>query len=141
MTPLITVLVGVGVFVISQYILKLVLEPITRLRRAVADISSAVLFRQAKISNATPSLEMAEELQHASSQLRGSISEVRCYSFLAWIRLLGIPIKSDARRACHCLNMLAGHASDESKERGRFVDENFRALEELGKLLKIETRY
>ena len=43
-----TILLGVGVFVISQYILKLILERIARVRRAIADISSTVLFRQAK---------------------------------------------------------------------------------------------
>jgi hypothetical protein len=35
MTSLIAVLIGVSVFVISQYFLKLVMEPITRVRRAM----------------------------------------------------------------------------------------------------------
>ena len=65
MTPLITILVGVAVFVISQYFLRLVLDPITRVRRAIADVSSTVLFRQAKISNATHHLETSNELRRA----------------------------------------------------------------------------
>lgn len=138
---MITVLIGVGVFVISQYILKLVLEPIIRVRRAVADVSSTVLFRQAKITNATHDLEVAEELRRASSQLRASISEVPCYSFLCRLGLFGIPGKSNVRGACRCLNLLAGHANDPSKERSRLVDANDEALNKLGKLLNTETRY
>jgi hypothetical protein len=141
MTSLIAVLIGVSVFIISQYFLKLVLEPITRVRRAVADISSTVLFRQRKISNAVPSSEIAEELRRVSSQLWGSISEVRCYSFWSRLRVFGLPTKSNARSACRCLNLMAGSANDQSNERSKLVDRNSEALDELGKILKIETRY
>jgi hypothetical protein len=136
-----TILLGVGVFVVSQYILKLILEPIARVRRAIADVSSTVLFRQAKITNATHDLDTAEELRRASSQLRASISEVQCYAFLSRLGFFGIPSKSNVRNACHSLNLLAGHANDPSKERSRLVDASHGALVELGKLLNTETRY
>jgi hypothetical protein len=138
---IIAVTVAVGVFVISQYILKLVLEPVTRVRRAIADVSSTVLFRQGKITNATHDLGTAEELRRASSQLRASISEVQCYTFLSRLGLFGIPSKSNARSACHCLNLLAGHANDPSKERSRLVDAAHGVLNDLGDLLNTETRY
>src|SRR5947208_1538305 len=104
MTPLITILVGVAVFVISQYFLRLVLDPITRVRRAIADVSSTVLFRQAKISNATHHLETSNELRRASSQLRASVSEVCCYSFWSSLGLFSLPTKFNTRNACRCLN-------------------------------------
>ena len=141
MTPLIAVLVGVSVFVVSQYFLKLVLEPITRVRRAIADVCSTVLFRQAKITNATHHLETSDELRRASSQLRASISEVRCYSFLSRLSVFGIPARSDARNACRWLNLMAGNANDGSKERSRLVDMNREALEKLAKALRIDTTY
>ena len=141
MTSLIAVLVGVSVFVISQYFLKLVLEPITRVRRAIADVSSTVLFRQAKISNATYHLETSEELRQVSSQLRSSISEVRCYAFLSCLRVFGIPGRSDARNACRYLNLMAANANDESNDRGRLVEWNTEALTKLAEALRIETTY
>src|SRR5713101_6424030 len=141
MTSLIAVLIGVSVFVISQYFLKLVLEPITRVRRAKADVASTVLFRQRKISNATHDLETSDELRRASSQLRASVSEVCCYSFWSRLGLFGIPTRSDARNACRCLNLMAGNADEGCKERGSLVEMNSRALDELGKFLRIETRY
>jgi len=140
MTSLIAVLIGVSVFVISQYFLKLVLEPITRVRRAVADVSSTVLFRQAKISNASHDPEVAQELRRASSQLRGNISEVHCYSFWSRLALFGIPTRSDARNGCRCLNLMAVNANDENKERQRLVDANAKALDDLARFLDIETR-
>jgi len=141
MTSLIAVLIGVSVFVISQYFLKLAIEPITRVRRAIADVSSTVLFRQRKISNATHHLETFDELRRVSSQLRATISEVCCYSFLSRLRVFGIPARSDARNACRCLNLMAGNADDDSKERSRLVDMNREALEKLAKALRIDTTY
>jgi hypothetical protein len=141
MAPLGTLVIGVGVFVASQYILKLILEPITRVRRAVADVSSLVLFRQAKITNGTYDPETAEELRRASSQLRGSIAEVRCYSFLSSLRIFGIPPRYAVRRSCQCLNLMAGTASDNKAERSQLVDRNIRALEELRSELQIDTTY
>jgi len=136
-----TVLVGVGIFVISQYFLNLVLEPISRVLRAKADVASTVLFRQRKISNATHHPETAEELRRASSQVRASVSEVCCYSFWSRLGLFGIPTRSDARSACRCLNLMAGNADQDCKERGSLVEMNSKALDELAKFLRIETRY
>jgi hypothetical protein len=138
---MITLLVGVGVFITSQYVLKLVLEPIIRVRRAIADVSSTVLFRKGKISNATHHPEMAEELRRASSQLWASVWEVRWYSFFARIFIFGVPSKANTRSACRCLTLLAANANDGSAERNRLVVENSQALDELGKFLGIETRY
>jgi len=53
----------------------------------------------------------------------------------------GIPAKSDARNACRWLNLMAGNANDESKERGRLVDLNREALDKLAEALRIETTY
>ena len=141
MTSLITILAGVSVFVISQYFLRLVLDPITRVRRAVADVSSTVLFRQARISNATHDNDVAEELRRVSSQLHGSISEVRGYPFWFVLALFGIPSKSDARNGCRCLNLMAGNASSPDKDRHQLVEWNAKALDDLARFLNIETRY
>ena len=141
MTSLVAVIVGVGVFIISQYFLKLVLDPISRVRRTVADVSSTVLFRQRKISNASHDPEVAEDLRRVSSQLRGNISEVRCYDLWSRLALFGIPARSDARNGCRCLNQMAGNANDQNTERQRLVDANAKALDDLARFLSIETRY
>jgi len=48
MTVFWTVVAGTGVFVLSQYILKLMMEPAIELRKALAELSQLVLFHQAK---------------------------------------------------------------------------------------------
>jgi hypothetical protein len=69
----IAVLVGVVVFVISQFVLKLILEPLVCVRRTIADVSSTVLFYQAKITNAAYDDAIAEKLWHLSSRLRADV--------------------------------------------------------------------
>lgn len=140
-SSLITILTGVTVFIISQYFLKLVLDPITRVRRAVADVSSAILFRQAKITNASHDTDVAQELKRASAQLTGAISEVHGYAFWSKLNLFGIPKELDARTACRCLNLIAGSASSSEANRQRLVEWNNNALQELACALDVKTQY
>ena len=56
-------------------------------------------------------------------------------------RVFGIPARSDARNACRWLNLMAGNANDDRKERSCLVDMNREALEKVAKALCIDTTY
>jgi len=142
MEPLAVVIIGVSVFVISQYVLKLVLEPAVQVRRTIAEVSSTVLFRQSKIFGASFHEETAEQLFRLAARLRADVYAVLFYDVLARTRIFGLPSKDDTKRACHELHLLAYTAQDSSKEgRGRRATENHEALKELGRLLHTETMY
>ena len=57
--PLITIVAGVVVFAASQYLLKLILEPIIELKKTIISISSSLLYYQAAITNASPNAEVS----------------------------------------------------------------------------------
>jgi hypothetical protein len=137
-----TLLGAIILFLISQYLLKFVFEPMSRVRRTLADISSTVLFNQAKITNGHADEQVAEEIRKLSAGLRAAVFEVRFYSLFA--KICGVPSKENARRASHQLNLLSSgmnpmaHAATRSTN---WADANTLALEELGDLLRIQTRY
>lgn len=47
-TSFITIVAGVAVFVASQYILRLILEPLVELKKTIIGISSALSYDQAR---------------------------------------------------------------------------------------------
>src|SRR5947199_4695372 len=99
-----TLVGAIILFLVSQYFLKFVFEPMSRVRRTLADISSTVLFHQAKITNGHANEEIATEIRKLSAALRAVVFEVRLYRLFA--NISGVPRAEDTRRACHQLNLL-----------------------------------
>ena len=53
-----TILTGVSIFVIGQFVLKLVLDPIVTFKTVLGELSAFFLKEQAKITNATATEEI-----------------------------------------------------------------------------------
>ena len=137
-----TLVGAIILFLVSQYFLKFVFEPLSRVRRTLADISSTTLFHQAKITNGHADEEIATELRKLSAGLRAAVFEVRFYRWIA--KISGVPSKGNARAACHQLNLLSSGmkpAAQDATPHTNWAEANTLALEELGNLLEIQTRY
>lgn len=142
MTFVLTVGGAVVIFVASQYFLKLVLEPISRVRRTLADISSTALFHQAKITNGHADEAVGTRFHELSAKLRADAFEVRFYSQVA--RICGVPCRCNIEVACRELNWLSTGMTPIKQQtaQGRnWAEENTRTLEKLGQLLGIDTRF
>ena len=138
---ILTIASALVIFVASQFFLKLVLEPISRLRRTLADISSTTLFHQAKITNGHADDAVGTRLHELSAKLRANAFEVRFYSRVA--KICGVPPQENIRYACRELNWLSTGMTA-LKQEGldkNWAQENTRTLEKLGQLLGIETRF
>ena len=137
-----TVLGAIILFLVSQFLSKFVFEPMSKVRRTLADISSTVLFHQAKITNGHADEDIAAELRKLSAGLRATVFEVRFYRMFA--KVCGVPSAQDARRACHHLNLLSSGmraAAQHVTPNTNWAEANTMALEKLGTLLRIETKY
>jgi hypothetical protein len=102
---LLTVIAGVSVFVLGQYFLKLVLEPIVALREKLGELSHLFLFNQAMITNAHSTRELVEEVKQMSAQLLAKIEAILGYRWLYFI--FGLPAKQNFTEACWSLNLIS----------------------------------
>ena len=137
-----TLVGAIILFLVSQYFLKLVFEPLSRVRRTLADISSTTLFHQAKITNGHADEEIATELRKLSASLRAAVFEVRFYRWAA--KISGVPSEESARAACQQLNLLSSGmkpAAQDAMPNTNWAAANTLALEKLGNLLGIQTKY
>lgn len=105
MTIFITVISGFSIFVLGQFFLKLVLEPIVAFKESLGMLSAFCLKNRAKITNAHASLEHQEELRQLISTILAKKEATLFYSKLAWI--LGLPSDSCVLKACQKLNLVA----------------------------------
>lgn len=102
---LITILAGVAVFVISQFILKLVLEPIVSLKETLGELSAFCLRNRAEITNTNATLEMQHELKRLSSTLISKRQAIPFYNFFA--RILFMPTENNIIESCRSLNLIS----------------------------------
>ncbi len=136
-----TVISGVLVFVVGQFILKLTLEPIVDLKKVFGEISALFLSRQAKIRNANADQQTANEIKRLSASLLSQKQAIWGYNL--FIHLLQLPKNDSIIDACGALNMLSYLVFRTDK---RNQDENVYAriteqMETVDRCLKIKTKY
>ena len=112
MTVLLTIVSGVCVYIVGQYILKIYIEPAQQLRRTIGEISYALTFYANVYSNA-PSLieekckDAANKLRNLSAQLMSDMYMIPFYSFTRLITM--IPEKRKIEIAKKRLIELSNH--------------------------------
>ena len=138
-----TIIVGVVVFLVGQYALVLVLQPIGRVRRILADISSAVLFQQALITNGRIDNELAKELKRMGALLRAASAEVIFYRLWATLGIFSVPSEKRILSGTHQLNLLFHNLSETRDANGdaHWAEKNTLLLEELRMELGIHTTF
>lgn len=141
-----TVLMGVVIFVVQNLILKLVIEPAKDLKKQVVETGSVTLFHMAKLSNATPSQEVADAIKARSASIRAYSDLVMCYDLIR--QLYKLPSKQAIKEACGNLNLIASNMSPRYQEyhkqsghSGSLAMENNKLLRETSELLGIGLTY
>jgi hypothetical protein len=132
---LLTILAGVSVFVVGQFILKLVLEPIVEFKKILGEISSLFLRKQASITNANASKETQAELKKLSSMILAIKQTIPFYRIIS--KLLGLPKDSKLILGCQSLNLISYYViHDDPKMTPRYnnhsieINKEMRSLEE-----------
>lgn len=137
-----TIIAGVSVFVIGQFLLKLVIEPIVTFKNTLGEVSALFLREQAKITNANASEEIRQELLLLSSSILARKQSILYYRFFAFI--LQMPSASSLVSACQSLNRiahLAYHPASEKPPSSNNSVEIHKEMKNINEKLKITVSY
>jgi len=138
------VIVGVAVFAISQYFLKLILEPVIYFRKVLSDISHTLLFHQSIIMSGTAEDEILQrKIEELSAMLRSSVYMIPLYNFLSKLRVFGLPKRENILSTCRKLNVLSYEVkvNKNLEDPSEIAQKNEKILIEISKLLPIETTF
>lgn len=100
-----TIIAGVTIFVISQFILKLALEPIVELKKVLGEISALFLREQASITNGNATEATRLEIIRLSSMILAARQAIILYGFFSLV--LRMPSKQQLINGCYSLNLLS----------------------------------
>lgn len=109
---LLTIFAGVSVFVLGQFFLKLVLDPIVEMKSTLGRLSALFLREQAKITNARANEETQKELKKMASELLARRQAIPSYKIMGWI--FGLPSSDRILSACKSLNWIAFHVLEDA---------------------------
>ncbi|MBC3504351.1 hypothetical protein HU761_23490 [Pseudomonas sp. SWRI59] len=148
-TSIITLFGGILIFVISQAILKLIIEPVQQLKSALGQLSDTLLRHQPRITISTPNSEIAASLREHAADITAKAAVISQYQRAA--RLFGLPSREDIAAAASALHRLA-HAMRTKEDEQRDLDESRLVLSEamtsptellrlVGQKLKIQTTW
>ena len=136
------IVAGVIVFALSQYFLKIILEPCLQCRKILSDISHTLLFYQPEILSGNSSdLDMHKKIADLSAQLRSVVYLIPFYTFLSVVKVFGLPKRENILLACRKLNTLS-YPLQCPDENPRDTEKRFlKTLKDISKFLHIETTY
>lgn len=126
-TSIITLFGGILIFVISQAILKLIIEPVQQLKSALSQLSNTLLRHQPRITISTPNSEIATSLREHAADVASKAAVISQYHYAA--RIFGLPSNDDIKVATRTLYRLA-HAMRTEEDEQRDLDEKRIVLEE-----------
>jgi hypothetical protein len=106
---MITILSGVFIFVLGQFVLKLVLDPIVTLKTVLGDLSAFFLKEQANITGATATNEITDEIHRLSSSILANRQAIPFYLFFA--ACLRLPNDELLLKGCQSLNSIGYHVN------------------------------
>ena len=101
------VIAGVLTFVFSQYVLRLVIEPMTALRKSIVSVSHHLLLHQRALTKPGVDALLAETLSDLAAELRANAELIPFYDRLAAFPRLGLVPRHKILDACHTLNQLS----------------------------------
>lgn len=137
-----TIIAGVSVFVLGQFFLKLILDPIVAFKTVLGEVSALFLREQAKITNAHASVETQEEIKRLSSSILAHRQAIPCYR---WVRVLfGLPSEDALISSCKSLNWIGSFVVEGSPRippRQDVPIEIYKEMKNINKQLRIRVTY
>ena len=134
-----TIIAGVFVFCLSQYFLKLILEPIIEFKKVLSQISHTLLLNQKEILGADTSEDIHISIIDLSAKLRSCTHLIPFHDRLQ--RIFNLPKKENIPLACRQLNILSYGVLNGIEDVSEKAQKNENTLKEIAHLLKIETTF
>lgn len=149
MTSIATILGAIVIFVVSQIVLKLVIEPVQQLKGSIGQTANTLLRYQVKITNYGNDEEVSATVKGHAADLMSKAEIISCYCVAQ--RIFGLPKKADIRSAAQELNLIGYSLMTAYTQRQqphemppdifKLSSSNSKALAKIGKLLKVSTSY
>lgn len=140
MTEFWNIIGGVVAFIFGQAVLQFVFQPIKEFNKERGDTSYLLLFHLPQITSAAKNLESHAALKEMGAALISTMTQIPFYSFFVWIRVFGLPSNKSILEASRELNGIV-YSLHPCEQRGNSPDQNIKALEKIGRLLKIQTTF
>lgn len=134
-----TILSGVLVFIVSQYFLKLVLEPIISFRESLGRLSAFCLRYNSKITNGHADNTLHDELRNVVSSILAKQNAIMFYDFTR-ILFCG-PSKQDTLKGCKCLNFVGYEMNKDIDKNSKDCIQISKNLKQAENLLKLRLNY
>ena len=138
----VTIVAGVSVFVIGQFILKLVLDPVVEFKKALGELSAFFLREQASITNAMATEDTANEIGRLSSSLLSLREAIPFYTLSRFIFFL--PSHASIEESCKNLNWIAYSVVKDAPRippGGNRAIDIYKKMAEISKMLKVRISY
>lgn len=146
-TPVFTIFGGIFIFIVSQAVLKLVIEPVQQLKGAIGLTANTLLRHQAKLANGVEDGELSEKIYDHAADLVSKAEVIIGYR-LAEL-LFRLPSRSNVLEAARQLNGI-GHRAKDSRPSSYYaasppnllaVRNNLDSLKKIAELLRVKTAY
>ncbi len=138
-----TIMAGVIVFIISQFILKLILEPIVALEEKLGLLSSHLLRYQSIVVGGRAGEEVIDKIQELTAEVLSVANTIPCYSYFAIIGK--VPSLNSILDTSRSMNVVIADLyqlsqSDHSQGTETPMERRSRLIE-IGKNFRITTTY
>lgn len=131
-------ILAVLIFVFSQFILKIFIEPFIKFKKVKGEISYQMLLNQSNIkSSPVSNEELAQTFKHLSASLIKAVNSIIGYKLLRIISLFNLPSYKDVKNASRELNLLYSNLLGNKKDFKEIND----SLNKISRYLNIETSY
>lgn len=146
-TPVFTIFVGVAIFIVSQAVLKLVIEPVQQLKSSIGLTAHTLLRHRAKITNGMEDAELSAKIYDHAADLVSKAEVIFCYQMAAFV--FQLPSRANVAGAAQELNLI-GHETMDKRPSHTYaanppnvvaVRKNHQALTNIASLLRVKTAY
>jgi hypothetical protein len=145
----ITVLGGILIFLIGQYIVRFIIEPTIELKKTFSELSTDILYNLGEISNASSDKDISLKLRKKSAEIVSKSEGILFYRFAQIF--FHLPAKKNILKAARELNRVSAYMRQEIKDQHNnfkdqvrsidFPSENVIAVALISDLLKLKTDY
>lgn len=139
----ITVITGTLVFILGQWALKSVIEPVQELKKAIGRVSAFLLKNQGEIANEISSPEISIAARTLASELISYQTVIPTYGAVRF--LFGLPKFESIIKAAQDLNLVCGFMNPGTHKSSKFLrskESNLsKSILEIGKELNISTTF
>ena len=145
MSFILTILSAVIIFILSQFVLRLILEPIVELKKCMGSICYNLLYFRSKLTNASSDNKISNEIKICSSKLIATYSSIPFYKKIH--KIFSLPSDRNLFEASRNLNLIRAYMIEGHKEYLAscksidFPSEISNSLDKVSELLNIPTSY